>query len=111
MLRALDIAGFGAESLQILDRWRTFLLHSGARPEPEYHRCYPESIIHALAERAKQGVLGIQVRIASRETKESIHSLLNQAWKVFWKDPSSYVVWEKDAVASLFDCSKCNSRS
>lgn len=109
MLRALDSAGFTADSSKILEQWRTFLSYSGAKPEPEYHRCYPDNIIQLLAERAKQGVLGIQVRIASAETRDPIHTLLNQAWKSFWNDPASYVAWEKGAVAALFDSSKCNS--
>lgn len=108
MLRALDTAGFATESLQIRERWQTFLAHSGVKPEPEYHRCYPETIIHTLAERAKQGVLGTQVRIASLETKDPVHTLLNDAWKTFWKDPGSYVSWERKAVATLFDCTKYN---
>jgi hypothetical protein len=108
MLRALDIAGFSAESSQILQRWQTFLAHSGAKPEPEYHRCYPESIIHGLAERAQEGVRATQVRIATRETKDPVHTLLNDAWKTFWKDPGSYVAWERKSVATLFDCTKAN---
>lgn len=108
MLCALDTAGFAPESSQILKRWQTFIANSGAKPEPEYHRCYPETIIHTLAERAKEGVIGTQVRIASPKTTDPVHTLLNDAWKTFWKDPQSYVSWERESVASLFDGAKGN---
>jgi len=103
MLFGLNIAGFEAESEQIRSRWQSFLAESGAKPEAEYHRCYPDSILKTIAEHARQGLIGTQLRIANTNTTDPIHSLLNEAWRIFWQAPDLYVTWEKSAVSELFE--------
>jgi len=103
MLYALKIAGFNVQASQILLRWQSFLADSGAKPEPEYHRCYPDAVLQTIAEHARQGLARTQVRIATPETSDSVHSLLNQAWELFWTAPDCYVTWEKKAVGELFE--------
>jgi len=103
MLYALRSAGFNDESSQVLWRWQSFLAESGVKPEPEYHRCYPDTILQTIAEHAKQGLARTQVRIATPNTSDPVHSLLNQAWDLFWTAPDSYVSWERKAVVKLFD--------
>lgn len=103
ILHALDISSFEEQAAKIHERWQTFLSQSGARPEPEYHRCYPDHVMRMMAERTRDGVSRMQVRIASKDTTDPIHSLLNEAWDRFWADPDAYVPWEKGAVSRLFD--------
>jgi hypothetical protein len=103
MLHALQIAGFGTEASQIFCRWQSFLAESGVKPEPEYHRCYPDTVLQKIAQHANQGLLGTQIRIVNPQTNEPVHSLLNQAWHMFWSAPDLYVTWEKKAVSELFD--------
>jgi hypothetical protein len=102
MLCALRITGFSEESLQILRRWQAFLAQSGVKAEPEYHRCYPETILQTIAEHARQGLAETQIRIATPRIADPIHSLLNGAWDMFWKAPDTYVAWEKKAITELF---------
>ena len=103
MLSALRIAGFNDESSQILSRWQSFLAECGVKPEPEYHRCYPDTILQTIAEHARQGLVRTQVRIATPKTTDPVHALLNQAWELFWSAPDCYVAWERKAVAELFE--------
>jgi hypothetical protein len=103
MLCALSVAGFVDESERISNRWQTLLSHLGAKAEPEYHRCYPDSVIQTLAAQAKEVLVGTNLRIAELRTNDPVHCLLNEAWTMFWKDPSSYVSWERKAVTRLFD--------
>jgi hypothetical protein len=102
MLYALRSAGFNDESSQVLSRWQSFLAENGVKPEPEYHRCYPDTILQTIAEHAKQGLARTQVRIAT-PTSDPVHSLLNQAWDLFWTAPDCYVSWERKAVVKLFE--------
>ena len=101
MLIALNLSGFSAEATSIDLRWRQLLAQSQAKPEPEYHRCYPDGLLARVADYARNGVEKIGCRLASPTTADPIHSELNRAWDRFWADPSRFVNWEKDAVARL----------
>jgi hypothetical protein len=46
-------------------------------------------------------VSAIGCRIAAPETKDIVHSTLNQAWVEFWHDPQGYAAWEKNIVITL----------
>jgi hypothetical protein len=89
------------EKESIHQRWQEFLAVSGAKREPEYQRCYPEHVLYSLVQNAYDGVAGMGCRIVARETKDPIHSALNEAWVVFWQDPKNYVEWEREAVEKL----------
>ena len=103
ILHALDISRFKDQAAKVHECWRSYLLQCAARPEPEYHRCYPDHLIRTIAERTRDGVIGMQARICSEDTKDPIHALLNEAWIKFWAAPDCYVTWEKQAVNRLFD--------
>jgi len=85
---------------------KLFLTHSGAKLEPEYHRCYPEAVLQAIAVHARNGLAKTQVRIATPSTSDPAHSLVNHAWDMFWTAPASYVSWETKAVADPFENKK-----
>jgi hypothetical protein len=103
MLYALETSGFQEEVKLIQEHWQTLLSQINAKPEPEYHRCYPDDLLRKIAQYARKGVEGLKCRIAIPETNDPVHSLLNQAWGEFWKNPTGYVKWEKQAVSSLFN--------
>lgn len=104
ILHALVTSKFTDQATKIQHCWEDYLSEIDARPEPEYHRCYPGDLISAISERARAGVIGMQVRISSGDTTDSVHMLLNEAWTKFWASPETYVAWERQAVDQLFDC-------
>jgi len=104
MLRALSASGFSAEALTIDGRWLNLLTQAGAKPEPEYHRCYPDDLLIRIAEHARAGVEAIGCRLATPTTSDPIHSALNAAWEEFWRSPEEFVDWERKIVEQLMLC-------
>jgi hypothetical protein len=105
MLYALSQANFADQAAVIGERWRRLLAQSGERPEPEYHRCYPEEIMRRIVALAHDGVIAIGCRIATPDTQDDVYTILNQAWDQFWQDPAAYVRWEEKTVDRLFNTS------
>ena len=101
LLSALEHSGFGNEAAAISTRWRELLAQTGTRPEPEYHRCYPDRLISEIVQLARVGTSAIACRLASPSTAGEVHELLNSAWSEFWRDPAGYVAWEENAISSL----------
>ena len=64
MLIALNLSGFSAKPAAIDLRWRQLLAQVQARPEPEYHRCFPDRLLARVADYARTGVeeIGVQAR-------------------------------------------------
>jgi hypothetical protein len=110
ILYALKRAGFSQEAAEVERRWDELISISGAQVEPEYDRCFPRRILETFAEHAHQGVSAIGCRIAAPETKDIVHSTLNQAWVEFWHNPQGYAAWEKNIVITLGEqCSAVSS--
>jgi hypothetical protein len=101
MLFALQILGFVDEARAIRLKWDELITISGSKPDPEYKRCYPESLLQQIAEVAVAGVKGIGCQVAELKTDTVVYSLLNQAWTEFWKDSKEYIAWERKAVYEL----------
>ena len=106
MLHALKLSGFYDSAERIQLQWGEFLEDISATEEPEYHRCYPNHLINTVADYAWDAVKDIKARIATPVVNDPVHTLLNQAWDQFWKNPSGYVEWEKREVERLL--TKCN---
>lgn len=103
ILHSLSLSGFEEPVGRIRARWEAFLSQSQVRPEPEYHRCYPDDVLKKIAKRAFESVPSMNVRMAKIDTQDPIHRLLNDAWDTFWISPDAYVEWEKHAVRTLFE--------
>lgn len=102
MLAALAACGFSEEATAISSRWTSLVSASGFRPEPEYHRCFPVSLLNALASHAKSGVEQMHCRLALKGSLDgTVRLSLNRAWAQFWTDPNSYAQWEQQAVREL----------
>lgn len=97
MLYGLRLTGFTRETDEIERRWNELMSISGAVADPEYHRCFPRSLLEDLAREAHKGVVAIGCRVATPETDDVVHGTLNQAWEEFWRDPGDYPNWEKIA--------------
>jgi hypothetical protein len=103
ILRGLARAGFRVEAGRVQERWQRFLESAGFRPEPEYRRCFPNSLMEEVCNAAFQGVVEANCRIATPGTTDVVFTLLNQAWEEFWRDPTSFDNWERQAAAGLWD--------
>jgi hypothetical protein len=101
ILQCLCLTGFVNEANRIEERWHALLRISNAKPEPEYLRCFPRVLLEELANQALDGVTALGCRVAVPSTKDFVHSLLNEAWSEFWRDPQEYVTWEKKAIANF----------
>src|SRR6266446_2384164 len=62
---------------------------------------YPDALLEGIAQYAYEGVKEIGSRIATPETKDGIHTLLNEAWAEFWRNPTGFTAWEEEAVKGL----------
>jgi len=101
VLAALDLLGFTKEKKVISTRWNDLLLHIGAKQNSEYRRACPKELLEQAAVHAFEGTKAIGCRLADIKTSGEIHSILNEAWDVFWKNPSKYHDWEKEKIKQL----------
>ena len=101
MLFGLKLTGFAVQSEEIERKWDALVAISGGELEPEYHQCFPEHVLEAVAQKAYEGVVEIKCRIATPTTRGVLHDLLNNAWEAFWRAPLHYTEWEQSSVAEL----------
>lgn len=103
LLHGLRLMSFSEEAAEIEARWNELASISGGSPDADYRQCYPDSLLKAVAERALEGVRGIGCRITTRGSHQRIGGILNEAWRVFWRDPVGYSAWESETVRQLRD--------
>jgi hypothetical protein len=101
MLDALCLTGFDSEAANIETRWEEFINLLGVQPEPEYNRCFPKYITKLLLEKALTGIKAMNCRIAVPETDDPVHKALNDAWKLFWSNPTEFSSEEKQMIEVL----------
>jgi hypothetical protein len=101
ILRALAAIGFQGEAGKVQNRWQQFLTAAGFRAEPEYRRCFPVALLENVCQTAIHGIAAGSYRIAGPRTDDAVFVLLNDAWREFWRSPSSYDAWEIQAIESL----------
>jgi hypothetical protein len=102
MLACLGHLGMASAADEIAAIWSRLLEDAQIRPEPEYMRCFPQTLINLLVVSAKRGVEGAGCRLASDGAAGPIQSILNEAWRRFWTEPQQYVRWEQDAIRNLY---------
>lgn len=103
MLFALDRLGFTETADKIENRWNELIESSASKKELEYPQCYPRKILGEVEEIAYQAVVKMKSRIVSHDTKDYVHTALNQAWEKFWENRESFVDWELEEVGRLYD--------
>jgi len=101
ILYGLRLADFTDHADKIEQKWIALLNMSGAAPEPEFQRCFPESILELFAQKAYEATLELKCDIVTPQTDYPIYSLLNEAWDVFWTQPNCYIDWERSARLQL----------
>ena len=101
LLLALERLGFHDDRAAIARRWEEFLQLSGSEVSPEYRRCFPDTLVKRIEHLAFDGTLALGCDLVGPDMKGPGRLLLNEAWKVFWRSPPTYVDWEQRAVADL----------
>lgn len=101
ILDGLCQIGFAQEAAEIEKRWEELVATLGVSPEPEYQRCFPAHLLRLLSEKALSGVKAMGCRIASPDTSDVVHLVLNQAWREFWKAPAQYASRERKLIEDL----------
>jgi hypothetical protein len=101
ILMTLDLIGFGRESRDIHQRWTELLGLTEAKQNADYRRACPKYLLEQAVIHAREATKAIGCRIVSKDTSSPVHDALNDAWGVFWKDPSKYHEWEKTKIQDL----------
>ncbi|HRH40165.1 MAG TPA: hypothetical protein PKY82_00880 [Pyrinomonadaceae bacterium] len=111
MLFALDKIGFSGSADKIEEKWKDFIKSSSMTKEIEYEQCYPRHFLGKVEDLAYEAVSKMNVRIATSDTDELVHSVLNRAWERFWENQDSYVEWEREEVERLYENCKDSSNT
>lgn len=101
MLDALCVNGFDQEATVIETKWNELIKLLGVKPEPEYYRCFPKTVINLLLTKVLTGIKQMNCRLAIPDTDDPVHQTLNEAWKCFWASPDDYVDEEKRLIDDL----------
>ncbi len=101
ILRALDQLGFGSEIAAVRAKWGELVDLRAARPEPEFHRCYPTTLVNSVVDLATGALEKMGCRTAQPGGGGPVYKLLNEAWDTFWRDPEHYPEWEQQRVEGL----------
>lgn len=95
VLLGLEQIGFQAEVDTIKGYWDNYVNLSGGTKDANFKLAYPKHVLEHCAVLCLEATKGIKCLIASRESGNEIHSMLNTAWVKFINDPLDYVGWEK----------------
>ena len=106
LLYILEYIGFDEETKIILDKWNKMPLALDVKPENEYKYAYPKSLMYKLA---KIFLDGLEKSKFSRITNKKLDNMdddeviriLNDAWKLFLKEPEIYGEWEEETIKKL----------
>ncbi len=101
ILLGLEAIGFHEEVIKIGQKWRDLISITRTKPEAEYFRCFPDSILQEIAKQALIGVRSTGCQVVDQAQLPPIVGLLNRAWQEFWHAPSDYAKWERKCVDQL----------
>ena len=101
IVSALQKLGFAGEAMLVEERWSGLIARLGSECPPEFHRCYPETLVEACVVEALEATGEIGCSLAAPNLTGSVRRTLNEAWGAMWRDPSGYLDWEREAVERL----------
>lgn len=102
----LNLLGFRDTAAEIKSKWKNMPFTTVAQPVPEYQYAYPEDLMKEVASLFLKGLQESNFSIASPEKvkmigQDSIIKLLNEAWALFWKSPTTFREWEEKSIEKL----------
>jgi hypothetical protein len=101
ILRALRRVSFSQDATAIQSHWQQLLSTIRASETAEYRRCFPETLLEMIVDKAHQGVQALGCQLAQPGMQEPIRKLPNDAWAEFWQAPAGYAAWEKREADKL----------
>jgi hypothetical protein len=101
IVSALGKLGFAAEAAEVELRWSELMTRMETDPPPEFYRCYPDALLDVCVTEALAATREIGCDLASPDSGGQVRVILNDAWKVMWRDPAAYLDWEQRAVVDL----------
>lgn len=99
ILIALDLLGLDTKNIK--QQWDALVTATGARQTSEYRKACPRELLELAAVHAVEGTKKIGCRVIDLKTAGPINDLLNNAWRVFWKNPATYHQWERQLMNRL----------
>lgn len=103
IIQALKLLGFEIETKQIWEAWSSLLKLTGSQQEPSYRKACPNELLEHATICALEGVRAIKCRLAGNCTQGNTYKLLNDAWTIFWNNPSYYLEWEREKIQFMRD--------
>lgn len=102
MLRALRLMDFNKEANQIEQFWDKCVFVSEYNKEPEYLRCFPDTLLNDIVNKTIEAFKAINCSMITDNTEDSnIRAILNSVWESFWASPEKYIDWEKEQIILL----------
>lgn len=108
-LLCLGLKTLGYEDIgnEILNKWKKIPAVYNHRPVNEYQYAYPREIIDKIASSILLCIKKCNFNIMNANScfsdeDQSISTILNIAWKKFWKEPNEYRVWEKKTMELIW---------
>jgi hypothetical protein len=102
ILKGLSLLGFHKDVKEIDTKWNNFKkIISIEHPQPEYSIALPDDLLQMAAELCLNGTKAIGCDIVTPTSNQKIFTLLNEAWNVFWQNPSTFYLWEHDKMKQL----------
>lgn len=109
VLEALMTLGYATDAGQIDERWRQVLALGSSVGDPDYDRCFPRSLLRAVAINGVDGYKRMGCRTAQDQRGKRVHEALNEAWRQFWGHPATFARWERATVAALIPANSGNN--
>lgn len=99
----LEGLGLGETVAAVQTRWGQYLPLAGEQVPHDYHLCYPDELLAALAQgvTAACNALGLRAYSDQPTDAPTIAHILNEAWKRFLADPDSYHSWEAAQLEAI----------
>jgi len=106
LLIGLHKLGFDNEANMILSKWNSMPLVLNTKPLVEYQYAYPEELMKEVAELFLSGLKDGNFSIISptnlqKQDSDSIITILNEAWDLFWNNPEEFRNWEEKCIEKL----------
>lgn len=93
--------GWTLEADAIRQKWNAMVQLGGIHSTPEYERCFPVTLLHAIGRTISTAVSQMACPAAEPSRMPPVGAALNQAWITFWANPGSYASWQRNQAIAL----------
>lgn len=94
----LNIINCKEDANRVKSKWNEFKDIIGQKISSDFSIAVPEILLKEAAELCLIGTKEVGCDIYNPTNQNKVNLLLNNSWKEFWKDPDSFVDWEKKMV-------------